>query len=156
MISTTLPYILGGIIILCSWNRSFSQVDPMTSPPVTMSPILKPLVGVKSQFLCWSREGTSTPLGTKTLPELMAMVSRGLWIPSKMVFKIPTMRKVIIIYFRHWKRREDISLLNNIIISYLDQVRLKVGFLFWGLDLQPWGQLYARISSKRMKVQVSS
>lgn len=76
-------------MILCYLNMEFSYTDPRISPPVTMVPIWIFGSGFQSHFFALLSAGTSTPLGTKTEWDFFAMTSRGLWIPSKISWRIP-------------------------------------------------------------------
>ena len=60
----------------------------MISPPVNNCPFFS-LTGVNSHSLSGLREGTSTPLGTYTLFDILEMTSKGLWIPSKICSNNP-------------------------------------------------------------------
>lgn len=71
------PLTCGGIMILCSGSSSFSKTVPKTSPPETWSPARKRGLGVNCQCLVRDSEGTSTPLGMNTSPDILAMSLQG-------------------------------------------------------------------------------
>lgn len=54
-----------------------------------MDPILTLSKGLYAHNLWVSKGATSTPLGTKIDPLILAITSKGLYIPSKISFKIP-------------------------------------------------------------------
>mmetsp|Transcript_10633 Transcript_10633/g.21141 ORF Transcript_10633/g.21141 Transcript_10633/m.21141 type:complete len:215 (-) Transcript_10633:196-840(-) len=85
---TTVPLTLGGHMILCSRIISFSNTDPNTSPGPMLCPSRK-FRGVNAHSFTGSKLCTETPRGTYTSCDSLAMVSSGLWMPSKMVFMIP-------------------------------------------------------------------
>ena len=78
----------GGNNILCSANKSFSWTIPITSPPVTNDPGFN-FEGLNDHSFFISKEGTSTPLGTYTLPDNSLITFKGLWIPSKIWLNKP-------------------------------------------------------------------
>ena len=84
-----LPLTLGGTMTLWHLNRLFSCTVPRISPPVTISPSFHVPTGLNSHYFTISREGMSTPLGTKMSGAIMAIVFSGRWIPSKIFSMIP-------------------------------------------------------------------
>ena len=85
---TTVPSTSGGTIHLCK-IACVSCTSAITVPPWTVSP--SETVICVSHNLCTSRESTLTPLVINALP-LSAIRSKGLSIPSNMLFRIPGAR----------------------------------------------------------------
>ena len=83
-----LPFAFGGSNILCSENKSFSCTIPITSPPEIKEPTFN-FEGTNGHSYFMSKEGTSTPLGTYTLPESSLMTFNGRCIPSKIWLRRP-------------------------------------------------------------------
>mmetsp|Transcript_7003 Transcript_7003/g.9837 ORF Transcript_7003/g.9837 Transcript_7003/m.9837 type:complete len:217 (-) Transcript_7003:278-928(-) len=85
----TVPYTLGGHMILWLWMISFSNTSPKMSPPEMGWPSRRPAAGEYCQAAVRLSRGTSTPRGMNTSFELWKMSSSGRWIPSKIVPMMP-------------------------------------------------------------------